>query len=336
MSWCEDDSDQIGMRIYPSGSKRGNSIYVRLNKKDNSKRTVNVRSAEICLSDETDLDKDAPARKIRTEEQMDKDNYPVDDNWTMASWPDSDSDCSCFLEELRIDDANQSDTSWNDLGYHQKRTLDAVFNQAKNCAEQLEDSESSPKQLKDVLTTYRNKHYSRIHQIPVGNHVLEMEDGQQNITINGQPFQAILEPEANHNLISQQCQSQAGLTTNRNQGCPLNRSRRYPDFEYCADVPLRLREGPDLPGTFLVVDDSDTQGYDVVLGKPWMLGIEERFKDFHVEILEVDLEPKEEQERCSKRPYQDEDRYDKASKKAKTGPKEPDIPGLGGSVAKTL
>jgi hypothetical protein len=330
MSWCEDDGDYIHMRIYPSGSKRGNSIFVRLNKKEGNNRPVNVRLAEAFSSSRIDSGEDRPTQGMPEE-------APMDDDWIMTPWQESGSDCSCLAEKASSDEApsSSSSESSNERKDYEGGKLDAMFNQARNCAEQSENPSMDPVQLEDALMTYHNRSYARTHQIPIGSHVLEIEDGQQIAAINDRLFQATLDPKANYNLISQQCRDRAGLTSKKSQGYESIGQAGHPDFEYCLEVPLRLCQGPKLPGTFLVVDDSDAQGYDVVLGKPWMLGIEERYKNFQFETTE-DRQGSEGQEQRTKRPHQEDSLDDEPNKRTRPSPKEPDIPSLGGQVAKTL
>jgi hypothetical protein len=319
MSWCEDDGDHIHMRIYPSGSKRGNSIFVRLNKKEGNDRPINVRLAEAFSSCRIDSGKDGPTQRMPEE-------APIDNDWVMSPWEESSSDCSCLAEEPSSDEvpSSGSDKSSSEHKDNEDTKLDAMFNQARNCAEQTDNPNMGPVQLEDALATYHNRSYTRTHQIPIGSHILEMEDGQQDIAINGQLFQAILKPEANYNLISQQCQDQAGLTSKKSLGHNLESQTGHPEFEYCPEVPLRLRQGPRLPGTFLVVNKSDTQGYDMVLGKPWMLGIEEQYKSFQFKTAD-NGQGTDKQEQLSKRPHHS-DQYSKPNKRAKANPKDPDIP----------
>ena len=103
-----------------------------------------------------------------------------------------------------------------------------------------------------------------------------MDEGEHAIQVNSTAIRAVLDPQLNYNLITRSAQTRTGLNTISIP--PQDEEGEHTeDITYCAHVLIELSTGPLLPGMFLLTEDHIPGGYDLVLGKPWMMGVERYF-----------------------------------------------------------
>ena len=137
-------------------------------------------------------------------------------------------------------------------------------------AGQLDTSHSTFEDIQDV---YNSRIYKAFHHIPVGDKMFNIDEGEHAVRVNSKSLRAVLDPRLNHNLITRAAQQrtelETGVATWRDLG-----DEKFTDVEYCCPVLIELGVGPLLPGILMVTDDPIPGGYDILLGKPWMMGIE--------------------------------------------------------------
>ena len=137
-------------------------------------------------------------------------------------------------------------------------------------AGQLDTSHST---FGDVQDVYNSRIYKAFHHVPVGDKMFNIDEGEHAVRVNSKSLCAVLDPRLNHNLITRAAQQrtelETGVATWRDLG-----DEKFTDIEYCCPVLIKLGVGPLLPGIFMVTDDPIPGGYDMLLGKPWMMGIE--------------------------------------------------------------
>jgi hypothetical protein len=195
-----------------------------------------------------------------------------------------------------------------------------------------------------------------------------MGDGDHTIKIHGQAFTTLFAPKMNFNLITRRVQQLARLepqeiaySTDEGDDPP-----RRAKIVFCADVPITLSMGPIMPGIFLLHDNSVSERYDIILGKPWMVGIEQYYRDYRFddpsgsetsesEAMDIDASQSGDEQRLDEEGIQAHKRPEdniKAShrklkeenlqierKSAQGNPKQEEQeqgPSLGGSAAKML
>jgi hypothetical protein len=133
--------------------------------------------------------------------------------------------------------------------------------------------ESRPASYESAQATYNARVYKAFYHIPIGNRNLSIDEGELQIRVNNKSMRATFDAKANYNLMTKAAQMRSKLET-------ITASEKDDDqgaIEYCSHVGISLGQGPVLPGLFLIIDDYIPGGYDVILGKPWMIGIEKRF-----------------------------------------------------------
>ena len=99
-----------------------------------------------------------------------------------------------------------------------------------------------------------------------------------------------MDTKVNYNLISHAMQMLTRAVTVRTAA--VNDDDE--DIEYCADIRIEMERNLFLPGIFLVTDEYIAGGYDLVLGKPWMIGIERHFAQTKFELPSSNIPAKEE------------------------------------------
>ena len=136
--------------------------------------------------------------------------------------------------------------------------------------------ESQPASHADAQEAYNARSYKAFYHIPIGDQILNMDEGEHAIQVNSTAIQAVLDPQLNYNLITHSAQTRTRLNTISipPQG---EVGEHTEDIAYCAHVLIELSTGPLLPGMFLLTEDHIPGGYDLVLGKPWMMGVEHYF-----------------------------------------------------------
>ena len=132
---------------------------------------------------------------------------------------------------------------------------------------------SEPASYESAQATYNARVYKAFYQIPIGNRNLSIEEGEQQIRVKNKSMRATFDAKANYNLITKAAQMRSKLKTIT----AYEKDDNQEAIKYCSNVEINLGQGPALPGLFLIIDDYIPGGYDVVLGKPWMMGIEKKF-----------------------------------------------------------
>ncbi len=149
---------------------------------------------------------------------------------------------------------------------------------------------SRPASYESAQATYNARVYKAFYQIPIGNRNLSIDEGEQQIRINNKSMRATFDAKANYNLMTKVAQIRSKLKTTT----ASERDDNQGAIRYCSQVEINLGQGPVLPGLFLIIDDYIPGGYDVVLGKPWMIGIEKKFaKSRFTPIMETLEETKD-------------------------------------------
>jgi hypothetical protein len=132
----------------------------------------------------------------------------------------------------------------------------------------------------EAQAEYRRQTFKHVHLIPVGNRWLNMGEGEHEVEINGNMFKAVLRPELHFNQITRNVQQLAMLPC---QGL-IAEDGQSPDMDFCIRVPIYFGTGPILPGLFLVTEEEVVEGFDVILGKPWMIEVDQNFKNFEFDM----------------------------------------------------
>lgn len=133
--------------------------------------------------------------------------------------------------------------------------------------------------MEEAEYVYTQTRFKAKYEIPIGDRVLTATEGVQHFKIYNRPIRAAMESGCLFNLMTRDAQRMLGLPVNVLPTPPFDpMGEDLPiTVMYAADVPINIGEGPYLPGFFLVVE-SITGGFDILLGKPWLLGLWKRFK----------------------------------------------------------
>lgn len=110
-----------------------------------------------------------------------------------------------------------------------------------------------------------------------------MTEGEQLLQIKKHTMRVLLDPSAIYNVITEKAQKRAGLISHE-----VPNTSQHPTFEdkepinimYCANVPLEADGSPILPGIFLVVTETLPGGVDLIVGKPWLAGVQKRYNGY--------------------------------------------------------
>ena len=119
------------------------------------------------------------------------------------------------------------------------------------------------------------------YEVPIGDGLVNVTEGEQIFRIKKQVMRATLDPNAYHNLITQSAQKRAGLIAHEVPQHTASPETNEPiTVRYCANVPIEIEDGPILPGIFLVVAGPLADGVDLTIAKPWIMGIQNRYKGY--------------------------------------------------------
>ena len=110
----------------------------------------------------------------------------------------------------------------------------------------------------------------------MGDRELIVEEGEIDVTINKMPLRALFDPKTNFNAITLKAQKKVNLRTRTiTAGDPDN-----PDALCCAPVFIKMDDGPVIPAILSVTYGRINKGCDILLGKPWMIGVEKYFEGY--------------------------------------------------------
>jgi hypothetical protein len=158
--------------------------------------------------------------------------------------------------------------------------LEQGFHEATNDCRTNADLPSEAISLERAKEVYQQKLCNALRRIPIGNRFLIIEEGEHYVRINLQPFHMLLDPQAAYSVITSRALQRAGLhkmaaRTTQHRAVPSCVSK--PGLAYCTYVPIDLGTRPVLPGLFLITNSHLPGGYDIICGKPWMIGLERHY-----------------------------------------------------------
>ncbi|KAF8304850.1 hypothetical protein DL93DRAFT_413884 [Clavulina sp. PMI_390] len=137
----------------------------------------------------------------------------------------------------------------------------------------------------DLTKAFEMKHFHRSIDIPIGNAIMTIREGPVKVRVNGMEAKTLLDSDMRVNLITKSLVVLLGLETVRmNQGLMHNGQIIQGDssVEYCPAVPIRISGWPTLSGFFLVVSGDLLGNFDIVAGKPWLMGIQKRYQNYNI------------------------------------------------------
>jgi hypothetical protein len=179
--------------------------------------------------------------------------------------------------EPKIEEVDEED--WINIGYSQvqaatlNRTdnLDLNFNDAVNDLRFRINPHAPFIYADQAARNYNRRIYRTRYDVPIQNQTLTIADGEQLATIKGMNVRAILDASAHYNLITEETTRRLKIIPHEVISPRTHMSGRT--TSYCAYVPVVLGNGPILPGLFIIVDNIQG-GYELLMGKPWLIGIE--------------------------------------------------------------
>jgi hypothetical protein len=158
--------------------------------------------------------------------------------------------------------------------------LERGFHEATNDCRSTADPPSKTISLERAKEVYQQKLCKALHCIPIGNRFLIIEEGEHYVRINLQSFHMFLDPQAAYSIITSgalQCAGLHKMATRTTQDRLVPSCVSKPGLAYCTGIPIDLGTRPLLPGLFLITDSYLPEGYDIICGKPWMIGLERHY-----------------------------------------------------------
>ena len=154
--------------------------------------------------------------------------------------------------------------------------LELAFHNATNDFRKTIDPERPPIALERAKDIYQQRVYKALHRIPIGNRTLVIGEGEHDVRINSHSFRMLLDPQAAYSVITGEALHRAGLQK-LNPTLSISTCFARPGLEYCIYVPIDTNSYPLLPGLFVITDTALMGGYNLISGKPWMIGLEKHF-----------------------------------------------------------
>ncbi|KAF8297806.1 hypothetical protein DL93DRAFT_2173722 [Clavulina sp. PMI_390] len=148
--------------------------------------------------------------------------------------------------------------------------------------------------LEELESLYRAKHFKRTYEIQLGERMLSLREGELPVHVNDLPVRVYFDPEATSNIIARSVIKHLRLPVEsfsvndiaENDSSYLNES-----VDYCPVVPIQPDDWPPLPGRFVVSDERIIGGFDMVLGKPWLMGLQKRYQNYNMVGRKAYLKP---------------------------------------------
>lgn len=298
LSWKpEGRGSYMEMTIYVDGNKEGRSTTARLGKRSTRGQSA-IPQMMMALNAYTQIeseDKGFPEDRESTDrsEPEPKQTPGSDVTSKEARMPPSDpSEPEGSNAATEMDSG--SDRPWMGvieamrrryrLPQTKDRGLPEMFNNAVNDLRRRIRPDEEQLTLEEAKYVYAQKRFKTKYEIPIGNRILTATEGVQEFKIYNQPIRAYTEGKCSFNLMTRDAQRRLGLSVNTPPTPPFEPlAEDFPiTVMYAADVPINIGDGPYLPGFFLIVEDL-AGTFDVMMGKPWLLGLEKRFKghQFH-------------------------------------------------------
>lgn len=132
----------------------------------------------------------------------------------------------------------------------------------------------------EVTDLYHHHKVEQTFHIPIGNKEVDVRTGRIAVRVKNVGASAIFDPESHHNLITMDLIKQTRLPTSQINIRWERKERAVQPTTYSAFVLIHLASAPMLPGVFLVTNERIPGGFDLLLGRPWMIGIEERYQNY--------------------------------------------------------
>src|SRR3984885_14329439 len=311
LRWDKEEPNYDILRLYPGGDKDRDPISVRLQKNTEHRMRGNAARVSVAEIFDTEDDWEEPAEDPNS--QIASQDFTIDyqsesDEGTPAldgvhHWigprqdadfpsPESnyftdhegDTTSTSFVNLESEAEVDQKGTEPNPEpqilpGLAETAYLEEAFNNAVNSCMEIVKPGIEPINISDARSTYDEQAFHMTYHLPLGNKALNIRDGSHNVQINGKTFRALLEPSAHFNIVTKDAFQDMELEVTRMEREDSGGSRIGTPEAYCPAMPIVLRPGPPLPGIFLVTDCQIPDGYDVILGKPWMMGIGLLYKD---------------------------------------------------------
>jgi len=306
MSWS---GGSMIMRVHPSGSQDGDSITVRLTEASRRERegpaiavdaAIIVGMAEIVGSTDWDSGSAATSETSGKKTLSPSENYGPKDKEEQALIDDVEERLRSLSTQEK-DDQKYSSMEWERIdleqvtdkarpqtleadergsrkwSYHQLAAMSAQeaselsfrFNEAVNDFRPRTTANAPYASIGEMTRVYNRRIYRARYDIPIRERVLTIAEGEHVVTVNGRNARAVLDATAHYNLITNKTRRRIRLTAQTTEQAGETWS---PDF-YCPYVPIELNEDLPLPGLFLVVEHIPG-GYEILMGKPWMISIE--------------------------------------------------------------
>lgn len=135
----------------------------------------------------------------------------------------------------------------------------------------------------EALTSlYHGAQLNRTFHIRIGDKLLPLIPGRLNARIGHTLVKIIFDPEIYHNIITTECAKNVKLdiiTIGTMLGNDMDTSQRT---NFVPFVPLHFNGTPTLPGVFLTTNERIPGGIDLILGRPWIIGVENRYEGYRV------------------------------------------------------
>ena len=302
LSWkSEDGAAYMEMTLYLDGHKEGRSTTVRLFKRKgrddvpqmtmalNAQLRQEVSEDEGFPDDRPSSDEDSQMGEEDTPSAANTENDSIDGETIQPDEMESRSGRGSPNAETEINSG--PDHPW--LGaietmrmrYRLPRTKDRglarMFNDAINDLRARIRPGETQLTLEEAEYIYARKRFRTRYDIMIGDRPLTATEGVQGFKIYNRPIHAVMMAKCSFNLMTRDTQRRLGLPVSVLPTPPFEPlAKDFPiTVMYAADVPVDIGEGPFLPGFFLIVEDIVGR-FDVMLGKPWLVGLEKRFEGY--------------------------------------------------------
>lgn len=260
---------------FQNGSSSSNSTNLDADQ-ETIQHTEDELSAEA--SDEDDIWGDASST------EPEQDSYPATGQTSMTS---EGIEAKGKLVPIREDhetaivNISQFETIVLPTGQNSK--LDIIYNTAVNDLRRRIKPSAQDLDPQTAAKIYDRLRCRIKYEIPIGDGLLNITEGEQIFRIRRQIMRATMDPTALYNLITPTARQRAGLIIHEVPGhlhSALPTELKHITIHYCANVPIEIEEGPPLPGVFLVVQGPLPDGVDMVIAVPWLMGIIKRYEGY--------------------------------------------------------
>jgi len=158
--------------------------------------------------------------------------------------------------------------------------LERAFHDAANDYRKTARPQSEQLSLERAKEIYQQQEFKALYRIPFGNRALMIAGGEHTIHINSKPFRMLLDPQAHYNVITNKALQQTCLhkmMIQAGQAPPVPTCISSNGLAYCIYVPIDLGTRPILPGLYHITNYYLPGGYDLICGRPWMIGLSLQF-----------------------------------------------------------